>query len=214
MKNSIGQLIELFLYWKSFIYFILFACAGSLLLRAGFLYLWWVGEHIWHLVRTVHVTKSAWYLLFFRSEKILQKVLVTIMTIFINNNTMSCLPFLVTLSCKLASHTWLSQASRMAGRESHTDAEGPVSVRIAQTQGHVPKREDLLLLACGLHSTWLSQDHLHVVGVRDHRVKLVHPQKVNRSTWEFLYPFQKLLLFLFLCNSNKSKKYKTAATLF
>ena len=64
-----------------------------------------MGEHIWHLVRTVHVTKSAWYLLFFRSEKILQRVVATIMTIFINNNTMSCLPFLVTLSYQFVSPT-------------------------------------------------------------------------------------------------------------
>lgn len=53
----------------------------------------------------------------------------------------------------------------MAAGESRTDAEGPVC-RNFSDPGHVPKREDLLLLACGFHSTCPSQDHLHVVRVR------------------------------------------------
>lgn len=55
-------------------------CAGSSLLRAAFFYLWWVGKHIWCLIRRVHVNKSTCYLLFFRSEKTLQRVVATIKT--------------------------------------------------------------------------------------------------------------------------------------
>ena len=162
----------------------MFGCAGSLLLHAGFHYLWQVGELIWHLIRRVRVTKRACYLLFFKSEKILQRVVGTIRTIFNNNNNiMNCLPFLMTLSyqisnClshhKLASHPWVSQASRMPGRESRTDAEGPVSVGISQTQGHVPKREDLLLLACGFHSTCNCRTTFMCQG-QSHRANLAHP---------------------------------------
>ena len=72
-------------------------CAGSSLLRAAFFYLWWMGEHIWCLIR-VHVNSTC-YLLFFRSEKTLQRVVATIMSIFNNNNNiMNCLPFLMILS--------------------------------------------------------------------------------------------------------------------
>ena len=83
----------------------MFGCAGSSLLHAGFQYLWQVGELIWHLIRRVRVTKSACYLLFFRSEKILQRVVASIMTIFNKNNTMNCLPFLMTLSYQSVSVT-------------------------------------------------------------------------------------------------------------
>ena len=82
----------------------MFGCAGSSLLHAGFHYLWHVGELIWHL-RRVRVTKRPCYLLFFRSEKILQRVVATIMTIFNKNNTMNCLPFLMTLSYQSVSVT-------------------------------------------------------------------------------------------------------------
>ena len=82
----------------------MFGCAGSLLLHAGFHYLWQVGKLIWHLVRRVRVTKRA-YFLFFRSEKILQRVVATIMTIFNNNSTMNCIPFLMTLSYQSVSTT-------------------------------------------------------------------------------------------------------------
>ena len=64
-----------------------------------------MGEHIWHLITRVHVTKSTCYLLFFRSEKILQRVVATIMTIYNNNNIMSFLPFLTTFSCQFVSPT-------------------------------------------------------------------------------------------------------------
>ena len=83
----------------------MFGCAGSLLLHAGFHYLWQVGELIWHLIRRVRVTKRACYLLFFKSEKILQRVVGTIRTIFNNNNTMNCIPFLMTLSYQSVSTT-------------------------------------------------------------------------------------------------------------
>ena len=83
----------------------MFGCAGSSLLHAGFHYLWHVGELIWHLIRRVRVTKSTCCLLFFRSEKILQRVVATIMTIFNKNNTMNCLPFLMTLSYQSVSVT-------------------------------------------------------------------------------------------------------------
>ena len=62
-----------------------------------------MGEHIWHLITRVHVTKST-YLLFFRSEKILQRVVATIMTIY-NNTIMSFLPFLMTFSYQFVSPT-------------------------------------------------------------------------------------------------------------
>ena len=97
------------------------------------------GEHIWCLIR-VHVNSTC-YLLFFRSEKTLQRVVATIMTIFNNNNTMNGLPFLMILSYRPVSPTMnlppIPDSLRLQGWlvESHTDDEGPVSVGISQTQG-------------------------------------------------------------------------------
>jgi len=159
----------------------MFGCAGSSLLHAGFHYLWQVGELIWHLTRWVRVTKSACYLLFFRSEKILQRVVASIMTIFNKNNTMNCLPFLMTLSYQSVSvttdllpipdslrlHIWLL--------ESHVLMLKGQSVGISQTQGMYPRGKICSCWHVGFTPPVIAGP-LSCRQGQSHRANLAHPQ--------------------------------------
>lgn len=69
-------------------------------------------------------------------------------------------------------------------------AEVPISSGISQIQGHVPKREDFLLLGCGFPSHLISPGPPFVVRVIDQHQGFRPPQPASTGAWVFLYPLQ------------------------